>query len=569
MLSRRCPWSSLSARHPVFSRHQPISSTPLLADSPKDANAGPSTGATQKLAHSRPNLSLGNHQPSPRPSSASLISDSRHLNGYPSAPRPGSASIRHPSGPTSPSLQPARPGYPPFRPDQRHPASHPRQPTQAANFQAPDRSQPPFFPPNPYGQAHPKPSGYYPPPGALPPWGFRTPPINQQSSPNAAPQFFQPHPSPPSFQPRQGLSDQHLAEGKRFYPQFHTPYPVGHATAPSPSYMSHPSNARAQSAPPHQGWMMFPQAASATEVPHTSPVPQTPSSQISISRSRKISQPRNNLDFDLQDLAGGDALHRFAQNSNATAHPASDPSKAFSNHSVHRPLEAGYEGRHLASPQSSERWRSNVFTGPAAYSNPSHGQNFNPRNPNRKESYPAVRDRLRPTGNTRRSLGPSRTPRARGRGLLEFASGPSLPPPPKTVLDERGEFGIEPAPSGIPQSIPHTLSTPREKKSVDEDLPTDYRAISKLIAASNIGVKLPGLNQSVQFEHSKLLQSSQSCETTWAHGEAKRDQIVKRAFDLVIKNPSLNVEQKRGTVALVDFLLMSREERVAKIKSSD
>lgn len=153
--------------------------------------------------------------------------------------------------------------------------------------------------------------------------------------------------------------------------------------------------------------------------------------------------------------------------------------------------------------------------------------------------------------------------------MLEFASGPSLPPPPKTVLDERGEFGIEPAPSGIPQSIPHTLSTPREKKSVDEDLPTDYRAISKLIAASNIGVKLPGLNQSVQFEHSKLLQSSQSCETTWAHGEAKRDQIVKRAFDLVIKNPSLNVEQKRGTVALVDFLLMSREERVAKIKSSD
>jgi hypothetical protein len=89
-----------------------------------------------------------------------------------------------------------------------------------------------------------------------------------------------------------------------------------------------------------------------------------------------------------------------------------------------------------------------------------------------------------------------------------------------------------------------------------------------LIAGSNTPITLPGFSQAIAFESSHLLQSAHSSEISWAHGQANKDQIVKRAFDLVIKNPSMEINQKRQTVALVDFLMLSREERSAKIKSS-
>jgi len=81
-------------------------------------------------------------------------------------------------------------------------------------------------------------------------------------------------------------------------------------------------------------------------------------------------------------------------------------------------------------------------------------------------------------------------------------------------------------------------------------------------------VDLPGFAQPISFEKTQLLQSPQSFDISWSHGQANKDQILGRAVDLVIKNPSLQIDQKRKTVALVDFLLLSREERLAKLKAS-
>lgn len=142
---------------------------------------------------------------------------------------------------------------------------------------------------------------------------------------------------------------------------------------------------------------------------------------------------------------------------------------------------------------------------------------------------------------------------------------PSLPPPPKTILDERGQYGASPAPLGVPETIPSLQS---QKEPQPQDRLDDYKKIRELIAGCKTTVDLPGFAQPISFEKTQLLQSPQSFDISWSHGQANKDQILGRAVDLVIKNPSLQIDQKRKTVALVDFLLLSREERLAKLKAS-
>lgn len=149
--------------------------------------------------------------------------------------------------------------------------------------------------------------------------------------------------------------------------------------------------------------------------------------------------------------------------------------------------------------------------------------------------------------------------------MVSLEPEPSLPPPPKTILDQQGQYGVSPTPLGVPETISSAQSA---KGSKTEDSLDDYKKIRDLIAGSNTPIDLPGFSKAISFESSHLLQSPQPSEISWAHGQANKDQIVKRAFDLVIKNPSLQIEQKRQTVALVDFLLLSREERLAKTKTS-
>ncbi|OAV99369.1 hypothetical protein, variant [Puccinia triticina 1-1 BBBD Race 1] len=448
-----------------------------------------------------------------------------------------------------------RPGYPqvPSNQASRHhpgPNSHPS--GYPPNFQRPNPGQPSFPPQNGYmNQSFRRPPPSYAGPGSPASWSQWTPPnFNHQPRPDNAPRPGQQF-SPPAYQPGQGFPGSN-GNPARPFPQAYGPPP--NTLQYFPSHLTRPPFPPGSSAQPYMGPRMSP--------PPISPGSDGPFPQNPMSRLQKRSQPGATLDFDFQDLAGLDALDRFAPNQNPTSKPMANNSLPFPHQPIGHRIPNSVDGHSFGRPAYHEPWRN---AGPGPYPTSPQSPNFRPRNSDWNKSRPGARPRGGSNPSSRTGPRPNHGLRGRGRGMVSLEPEPSLPPPPKTILDQQGQYGVSPTPLGVPETISSAQSA---KGSKTEDSLDDYKKIRDLIAGSNTPIDLPGFSKAISFESSHLLQSPQPSEISWAHGQANKDQIVKRAFDLVIKNPSLQIEQKRQTVALVDFLLLSREERLAKTKTS-
>ncbi|KAI9605513.1 hypothetical protein KEM48_002131 [Puccinia striiformis f. sp. tritici PST-130] len=388
--------------------------------------------------------------------------------------------------------QPGQPGYAPLASnrtsgDQFSPNHHsPRYPL---NPQPQNNGQPPFASQNGYNQPFQRPPPSFSGSATQPSWDYRTPPnVRYQPRPENAARFAQRHPPPP-YQHGNGFPG---ANGQMVQQNFPQAYPPS-SSAPGP----HPLTFLDRHTP---------QDYNASSL---SPV---------VPRSRRASQPGANLDFDFQDLAGPDALGRSASNRNAPSKPMVNNSSPFPHQPIGHRNPNSADGRSFGRPPCYEPWRNGGPTATVPYPNSPPGSNFSPRNSDWNKGRPGARPGNRSGPNSRSGPRPNHGLRGRGRGAISLDPEPSLPPPPKTILDERGQYGEVP---------------------ID-----DYKKIRELIAGSSVPIDLPGFSQPIEFDGSHLLQASQSLDVTWSHGQAQKDQIVKRAFDLVIKNPSLKIDQK-------------------------
>ncbi|KAI7949596.1 hypothetical protein MJO28_008417 [Puccinia striiformis f. sp. tritici] len=462
--------------------------------------------------------------------------------------------------------QPGQPGYAPLASnrtsgDQFSPNHHsPRYPL---NPQPQNNGQPPFASQNGYNQPFQRPPPSFSGSATQPSWDYRTPPnVRYQPRPENAARFAQRHPPPP-YQHGNGFPG---ANGQMVQQNFPQAYPPSSsAPGPHPPHFSRPPYPPGLSAQPYPGASMSPPPGSFQQGFPNFPTQDNASSLSPVvPRSRRASQPGANLDFDFQDLAGPDALGRSASNRNAPSKPMVNNSSPFPHQPIGHRNPNSADGRSFGRPPCYEPWRNGGPTATVPYPNSPPGSNFSPRNSDWNKGRPGARPGNRSGPNSRSGPRPNHGLRGRGRGAISLDPEPSLPPPPKTILDERGQYGVEPRPTGVPKSIPSS----RPPKSLKKEVPIDdYKKIRELIAGSSVPIDLPGFSQPIEFDGSHLLQASQSLDVTWSHGQAQKDQIVKRAFDLVIKNPSLKIDQKKQAVALVDFLLLSREERLAKLKT--
>ncbi|KAA1066382.1 hypothetical protein PGT21_029568 [Puccinia graminis f. sp. tritici] len=551
MLSRHSRWMPSSARSSnLFGR--PIHSTRCALENQKDGAGRPIEPIRENAAEPDPKAHSINLQPIARPIPASQHPNSASFRPSAAPHSNPTTNMRPPSQTSAP--YPGREGYPQFAPNQGtrhqpspnfHPSGYP------PNFQRPNPGQPSFAPRNGYNHSFQRSPPSYAGTAGQPQPDRRTPPnFYHQARPENASRFAQQFPPPPSpLGP--GFPG---SNGQPARPFPHTYAPPSNPPQSFPPHLFRPPYPPGSSVQPHPGPGMPP--------PPVYPPPDGAFPQYPISRSKKSSQPGATLDFDFQDLAGPDALGRLAPNQNVPSKSMANNPLPFPHPSTGHGAPTSPDGRSFVRPPYPEQWRNR---GPGAYPNSPQSPNFNPRNPDWSKSRPGARARSGNGPSSRTGPRPNHGLRGRGRGAVQLEPEPSLPPPPKTILDERGQYGVGPTPLGVPESISSTQSSKGLKTEEPLD---DYKKIRELIAGSNTPITLPGFSQAIAFENSHLLQSPHSSEISWAHGQANKDQIVKRAFDLVIKNPSLEINQKRQTVALVDFLILSREERSAKIKSS-
>ncbi|KAG0150375.1 hypothetical protein CROQUDRAFT_88178 [Cronartium quercuum f. sp. fusiforme G11] len=178
-------------------------------------------------------------------------------------------------------------------------------------------------------------------------------------------------------------------------------------------------------------------------------------------------------------------------------------------------------------------------------------------------------------GGVNRGRGRGNTPgqqRGRGRGtLFTKFDEPSLPPPPQSILNERGEFGEEPQPSGSPHGIAGLSGGIDVGSKTDDGVgrETDHQIISKLLLSSSTPIQLPGFEKPIRIlpTATDMVQASYEIESggTALTDPKRRTNVVGRARNLVSQNSSMNLDQKRQAVAVVDFLLLSKEERMQRV----
>ncbi|MBW0508337.1 hypothetical protein O181_048052 [Austropuccinia psidii MF-1] len=460
------------------------------------------------------------------------------------------------------NVQPNNQFYQPQRnPNQYHP-QFVNAPTHAFNNQSYHQNrnpmfnypnQPPLKAPLPYSQpkSYPQPTGYSHSNQSFHPQSNH--PRFPSSFPQQYPQSYRPHiPSHPTPQPQPYLTPQPNKPNLPYsapYPS--TPPPFNLPPNPSAThYSSHPFQ------PPPSRAPTFP-------VPPISPHAH-PSRPIA-PHQRRASHPAQAFGFDFQDLSGLEMLDQATQNPTSPNSP--QPTKPFN------PSSQAIAHR---LPLGDRSWANEGYRPLTKHPNlptASHLNQATSNWPNRPARSTGMRqgtgDGL--SASRSRSAPPRFGQRPRARiNAQSSPPEPSLPAPPTTVLDAQGKFGIDPSPLGCPENTPRALSSEPSLKPTESPSAiskSEYNSIQHLISNSQGSINLPGLTKPIAFEaQSNKHWDPNQLEIDWKHGQADREQIVGKALNIVIQNPTMEIKQKREVVALVDFLLMSKEERMLKMQ---
>ncbi|KAH9814430.1 hypothetical protein DFH28DRAFT_308649 [Melampsora americana] len=169
--------------------------------------------------------------------------------------------------------------------------------------------------------------------------------------------------------------------------------------------------------------------------------------------------------------------------------------------------------------------------------------------------------------------------RGRGRGsLFSKIDEPSLPPPPQSILNKEGKFGEDLNPSGCPYGdvklsadpmINKSLTTKAKKgNEVDLSQITNPQTILNELLNSSTPVQLPGFENPIRISPIKTdrIESNYSIESTSTLMDSKkRNEVVGRARKLISENVSMSLEKKKQAVGVIDFLLMSSQERLERV----
>lgn len=266
--------------------------------------------------------------------------------------------------------------------------------------------------------------------------------------------------------------------------------------------------------------------------------------------------------FDLQDLTGLHNLDRFAGNQpNApqAARTAYTPG-AWSS----APRHTSSTPRSFDQPRSSQNW-----------SAPSRAGLGPPRGASRSGGRGGM--------NRGRGRGRGPTMGNRGRGMLfDKHDEPSLPPPPPTILNTDGQYGPELLPSGTPHATAglsagglQEIKQQKKAKKVESSLlSSDYRTIAHaLLSKESSPIHLPGFEKPIMSSLAGVTKEVQARSFAIEPSEmkaggtmiVKKEEVIGRALNLVSQNASMNLEQKQQAVGVVDFLLLSREQRLERM----
>ncbi|CAH7669689.1 hypothetical protein BY996DRAFT_6408722 [Phakopsora pachyrhizi] len=277
---------------------------------------------------------------------------------------------------------------------------------------------------------------------------------------------------------------------------------------------------------------------------------------------RKNSGITGAFEFDLQDITGVNVVNRFSENNQqqnllhgthpgpTNLQPKNYYPPRFQNTNPHSNALGFQRGN----------WTTgNSFRAPL-YQQPNSNGGFDRSIMPNSRGGPFQKPRSSPKLNRRRgglpgSLGWKNRLDLRNNRFIE----PSLPPPPKTVLNEKGEFGNGPITSGCSSDIAYL----NFEKSVSlKALTSDYSKVRNLLQHSADPISIPGFPKPMKAllgDGKSLIDSN--LEVCFKAGEAKRGEIVGQGINLLLQNPSIDIQKKLQAAAVVDFMLMSREER--------
>lgn len=171
----------------------------------------------------------------------------------------------------------------------------------------------------------------------------------------------------------------------------------------------------------------------------------------------------------------------------------------------------------------------------------------------------------------------------RGRGMLfDKHDEPSLPPPPPTILNTDGQYGPELLPSGTPHATAglsagglQEIKQQKKAKKVESSLlSSDYRTIAHaLLSKESSPIHLPGFEKPIMSSLAGVTKEVQARSFAIEPSEmkaggtmiVKKEEVIGRALNLVSQNASMKLEQKQQAVGVVDFLLLSREQRLERM----